>query len=100
MTFSPDFIERLKNHLPLSAVIGRRVPLQRRGKESHGLCPFHKENVPSFAVNDKKGFYHCFCCGAHGDAIGFIQEFERVEYSEAVERLARESGLATKEDIA
>ena len=93
MRFPPEFIERLKNHLPISEVIGRRVPIKRQGREFHGLCPFHKEKSPSFTVNDEKSFFHCFGCGAHGDAIGFIKDFERVEYREAVERLAGEAGL-------
>jgi DNA primase len=93
MHFPPDFIERLKNHLPLSEVIGRRVAIKRDGKEFTGLCPFHKEKVPSFTVSDEKGFFHCFGCGVHGDAIGFIKEFERVDYREAVHRLAGEAGL-------
>jgi DNA primase len=93
MRFPPEFIDRLKNHLPLSEVIGRRVPLKRQGREFSGLCPFHKEKSPSFTVNDEKSFFHCFGCGAHGDAIGFIKDYERVEYREAVERLAAEAGL-------
>lgn len=94
MRFPPEFIERLRNHLPLSEVIGVRVPLRRAGREFQGLCPFHKEKSPSFTVNDEKGFFHCFGCGAHGDSIGFIKDFEGVSYPEAVERLAGEAGLA------
>ncbi len=93
MRFPPEFIERLKHHIPISEVVGRRVTIKRHGHEFHGLCPFHKEKSPSFTVNDEKGFFHCFGCGAHGDAIGFIKDFERVEYREAVERLAGEAGL-------
>jgi DNA primase len=93
MRFPPEFIERLKHHIPISEVIGRRMPIKRHGREFQGLCPFHKEKSPSFTVNDEKGFFHCFGCGAHGDAIGFIKDYERVEYREAVERLAGEAGL-------
>lgn len=93
MRFSPEFIERLKHHLPISEVIGRRIPIKRHGREFQGLCPFHKEKSPSFTVNDEKSFFHCFGCGAHGDAIGFIKDFERVTYPEAVEKLAGEAGL-------
>ena len=93
MRFPPEFLERLKHHIPLSEVVGRRVTIKRHGREFHGLCPFHKEKSPSFTVNDEKGFFHCFGCGAHGDAIGFIKDFERVEYREAVERLAGEAGM-------
>ena len=93
MRFPPEFIDRLRNHLAISEVVGKRVPIKRHGREFHALCPFHKEKSPSFTVNDDKGFFHCFGCGAHGDAIGFIKDFEGVSYPEAVERLAIEAGL-------
>ena len=93
MRFPPEFLDRLRNHLPISEVIGKRVPIRRHGREFQALCPFHKEKSPSFTVNDEKGFFHCFGCAAHGDAIGFIMNFEGVTYPEAVERLAIEAGL-------
>lgn len=93
MRFPPEFIERLRHHAPLSQVIGKRMPVKRHGREFHGLCPFHKEKSPSFTVNDDKGFFHCFGCGAHGDAIGFVKDFEGISYVEAVERLAGELGM-------
>jgi DNA primase len=94
MRFPAEFIERLRNHIPLSEVVGKRVPVKRHGREFHALCPFHKEKSPSFTVNDEKGFFHCFGCAAHGDAIGFIMDYEKISYPEAVERLAIEAGLA------
>ncbi|HEU5048340.1 MAG TPA: DNA primase [Rickettsiales bacterium] len=93
MRFPSEFIERLRHHTPLSQVIGKRMPVKRHGREFHGLCPFHKEKSPSFTVNDEKGFFHCFGCGAHGDAIGFIKDYEGISYIEAVERLAGEVGM-------
>lgn len=93
MRYPNEFIERLRDALPISAVIGRRVTLRKHGREFQALCPFHKEKSPSFTVNDEKGFYHCFGCGAHGDTIGFIREFEGVNYPEAIERLASEAGV-------
>src|SRR3546814_2592633 len=66
MAFSPEFLDELRNRLTLSAVVGRRVKLVKRGREHSGLCPFHNEKTPSFTVSDDKGFYHCFGCGAHG----------------------------------
>src|SRR5262249_20874794 len=66
---------------------------RRSGAEYAGLCPFHNEKTPSFTVNDKKGFYHCFGCGAHGDAMGFVMKTEGLSFPEAVEKLAREVGL-------
>ncbi len=93
MRFPPEFIERLRNHAPISQVIGKRLPIKRHGREFHALCPFHKEKTPSFTINDEKGFFHCFGCAAHGDAIGFIKDYEGISYVEAVERLAGELGL-------
>lgn len=77
----------------MSEVIGRRMPLKKHGREFQGLCPFHNEKTPSFTVNDTKGFYHCFGCGAHGDAIEFLRKFERLSYAESIELLAREAGI-------
>src|SRR5690606_5522251 len=75
------------------AVVRRTVRLVRRGREHTGLCPFHHEKTPSFTVNDDKGFYHCFGCGAHGDVIRFVMETGNLPFREAVERLAQEAGL-------
>jgi DNA primase len=73
--------------------VGRKVKLIRKGREHSGLCPFHNEKTPSFTVNDEKGFYHCFGCGAHGDVVGFAMRSQSLSFPEAVERLASEAGL-------
>ncbi len=93
MRFPPQFIDQLRNRLVLSEVINRRTRLQRKGREFTGLCPFHTEKTPSFTVNDTKGFYHCFGCGAHGDVIKFSMETEGWSYPEAIERLAESVGM-------
>lgn len=93
MRIPPEFIERLRDQIPLSVVVGKRIALRRHGREFQAVCPFHKEKSPSFTVNDDKGFFHCFGCGAHGDAIGFIRDYEGISYIEAVERLAAEAGV-------
>ncbi|HMB76480.1 MAG TPA: DNA primase, partial [Kiloniellaceae bacterium] len=93
MAFPPEFLDELRQRIALSSLIGRRVKLTRRGREHSGLCPFHKEKTPSFTVSDDKGFYHCFGCGEHGDAIGFVMASEGLSFPEAVERLAGEAGL-------
>jgi len=93
MSFTPQFLDELRQRLSLVAVIARRVKLTRRGRESTGLCPFHNEKTPSFTVSDEKGFFHCFGCGAHGDVIGFVMRSEGLSFPETVERLAREAGL-------
>jgi len=97
MGFTPDFLDEIRNRIPASEVVGRRVKLNRKGRESTGLCPFHNEKTPSFTVNDDKGFYHCFGCGAHGDVIKFIIETEGLTFPETVERLAGQAGLAMPE---
>ena len=94
MTFPPQFLDEIRARVPLEGVIAKRVRLVRRGRESVGLCPFHKEKTPSFTVNEEKGFFHCFGCGAHGDVIGFLMRDEGLSFPEAVERLAGDAGLA------
>jgi DNA primase len=94
MAFPPGFLDELRARLSLSDIVGRKVALKRRsGAEHAGLCPFHNEKSPSFTVNEKKGFFHCFGCGEHGDAVGFTMKTEGLSFPEAVEKLAREVGL-------
>ncbi|HUK07382.1 MAG TPA: DNA primase [Stellaceae bacterium] len=102
MAFPPEFLEELRHRLSLANVVSRRVKLQRRGREFVGLCPFHKEKTPSFAVVEDKHFFHCFGCGAHGDVISFTMQSGNLSFPEAIESLAREAGLevpkATREE--
>src|SRR5256885_16090669 len=93
MSFTPQFLDELRQRISLVSVISRKVRLVRRGREQTGLCPFHNEKTPSFTVSDEKGFFHCFGCGAHGDVIGFAMRNEGLSFPDAVERLAREAGL-------
>jgi DNA primase len=93
LAFPPRFLDEIRARLSCSEVIGRRVRLVRKGREHSGLCPFHNEKTPSFTVNDDKGFFHCFGCGAHGDVIGFAIRIDNLTFPEAVERLAGEAGL-------
>ncbi len=93
MTIPPAFLDEIRARVPLAELIGRRVKLKKRGREYEGLCPFHSEKTPSFTVSEAKGFYHCFGCGAHGDAIGFVMRSEGLSFPEAVEKLAGEAGL-------
>jgi DNA primase len=94
MAFPPGFLDELRSRIALGALVGRRVKLTRRGREQVGLCPFHHEKTPSFYVVEDKAFFHCFGCGAHGDAIGFAMRADNLDFIEAVEKLAREAGLA------
>jgi DNA primase len=80
-------IEEARRKHSLASMISRRVQLRRAGRGWSGLCPFHEEKTPSFAVYDDKGFYHCFGCGAHGDAIRWVREIEGCGFRDAVQRL-------------
>jgi len=94
MAFPPGFLDELRGRVSLPGLVGRRVKLERRGREFAGLCPFHNEKTPSFYVVEDKNFFHCFGCGAHGDAIGFVMRADNLDFLEAVEKLAAEAGLA------
>ncbi len=85
-----DFLDQLQSRVVLSQVIGARLTLKKKGRIWLGLCPFHN---PSFNVNDAQNSYHCFGCGAHGDAISFLRETEKLDFIEAVERLAQMVGM-------
>jgi DNA primase len=88
-----QFIDDLVSRVDIVEVIDARVPLKKAGREYHACCPFHSEKTPSFTVSPAKQFYHCFGCGAHGTALGFLMEYEHLEFVEAVEELAKMQGL-------
>ncbi len=87
------FIDELLARVDIVSVIDARVPLKKAGHEYKACCPFHNEKTPSFYVSPSKQFYHCFGCGAHGTAVGFLMEYERLEFPDAIEDLARDLGL-------
>ncbi|MDW6001823.1 DNA primase [Vibrio mangrovi] len=88
-----NFINDLLARLDVVDVIDARVKLKKKGKNYTACCPFHNEKTPSFSVSQDKQFYHCFGCGAHGNAIDFMMEYERLEFVEAIEELASLLGL-------
>jgi DNA primase len=88
-----DFIDDLIARADIVEVVGRRVQLKKAGREFKACCPFHDEKTPSFTVSPGKGFYHCFGCGAHGTAIGFLMEFDHMSFVEAIESLAGSMGV-------
>ena len=87
------FIDELLARVDIVDVIQERVPLKRAGRDWSARCPFHDERSPSFTVSPAKQFYHCFGCGAHGSAIGFLMNYDRLEFPDAVEELASRAGL-------
>jgi len=90
----PDsFIDELLTRVDIVDVIERRVPLKKAGREWTACCPFHNERSPSFYVSPQKQFFHCFGCGAHGSAIKFIMDYDRLEFPDAIEELAQSAGL-------
>jgi DNA primase len=93
MSLSPQFLDELRARTLLSSVIGRQVKLSRAGREWKACCPFHNEKTPSFTINDEKGFYHCFGCGAHGDAIRFLTDARGLPFMDAVKELADAAGM-------
>ncbi len=95
----PDaFIDDLLARTDIVEVIGTRVPLKRQGREYSARCPFHDERSPSFTVSPIKQFYHCFGCGAHGTAISFLMNYDRLEFLDAVDELAKRVGMEVPRD--
>jgi DNA primase len=89
-----QFIDGLLSRLDIVEIIEERVPLKQRGKEHVACCPFHSEKTPSFSVSREKQFYHCFGCGAHGNAIGFLMNYVHLSFIEAVQELAGRAGMS------
>ena len=89
-----SFISDLLNRVDIVDVVGKHVKLKKAGANYQGLCPFHQEKSPSFSVSPTKQFYHCFGCGAHGSAIGFMMEYSGQSYVDAIEDLAHSVGLS------
>ena len=96
----PEFIDNLLSRVDVVDIVNQRVPLRRAGSEYKACCPFHDEKTPSFTVSPSKQFYHCFGCGAHGTALGFLMEYDRLSFPEAVEELATSVGLEMPDTIA
>ncbi|WP_422060360.1 DNA primase [Sphingopyxis sp.] len=93
MTLTPQWLDELRARITLSTLIGRTVKVTRAGREYKACCPFHNEKTPSFTINDEKGFYHCFGCSAHGDAIRWMTDQRGLSFMDAVKELAAEAGM-------
>ncbi|MCL2749036.1 MAG: DNA primase [Alphaproteobacteria bacterium] len=92
-----NFNDELRARLSIVDVVGRRVPLSKRGQNYWGCCPFHNEKTASFSVSEQKGFYHCFGCGEHGDIISFVMKSQNMQYIDAIKELAQLAGLKVPE---
>jgi DNA primase len=91
-------VARVREATNIVAVVSEHLALKRVGRRYQGLCPFHSEKTPSFSVNPELGLYHCFGCGAGGDAIRFVREIEHLDFATAVERLATKAGITLRYD--
>ncbi|MCA3229218.1 MAG: DNA primase, partial [Burkholderiales bacterium] len=92
------FIQDLLARVDIVEVVGRYVQLKRGGQNFLGLCPFHGEKSPSFTVSPAKQFFHCFGCGAHGSAIGFLMDHRGLSYVDAIKELAQQVGMTVPEE--
>ena len=103
MKFPKEYLEEIKQRIKVSDIVGASVQLKRRGREFIGLSPFSKEKSPSFTINDEKGFYHCFSSGEHGNIFDFLVKVEKLNFGDAVRKLAAKAGMPafkfTKENI-
>ncbi|WP_265562863.1 DNA primase [Sphingomicrobium arenosum] len=93
MSLPASFLDELRARIRVSEVVGNDVRLQKAGKEYKACCPFHDEKTPSFYINDQKGFYHCFGCSAHGDAISYLVDGRGMGFMDAVKELASKAGM-------
>lgn len=93
----PEFIDELLARADIVEIVDSRVPLKKAGREYKGCCPFHDEKTASFTVSPGKQFYHCFGCGAHGTAIGFLMEYDHLGFREAIEELASRYSMTIPE---
>jgi DNA primase len=95
--FPQSFLDDLKAQTNIVSLIGDVVPLKKAGATWKGLCPFHQERTPSFNVNGEKGFFKCFGCGAGGDAVKFVELYQKVSFPEAIRYLAQRAGMPVPE---
>lgn len=93
MSLTPQWLDELRARTTLSALIGRSIKVTKAGREFKACCPFHNEKTPSFTINDEKGFYHCFGCSAHGDAIRWMTDQRGLSFMDAVKELADAAGM-------
>src|SRR4051812_49904183 len=94
---SQDFVQELLTRADIVELVQRRLTLKKMGTNYGACCPFHNEKSPSFSVSPTKQFYHCFGCGAHGNAIGFLMEYSGLAYPEAIRQLAEQYGVEVPE---
>src|SRR3569623_1530409 len=93
MTLTPQWLDELRARTSLSPLIGKTTKVLKAGREYKACCPFHNEKTPSFTINDEKGFYHCFGCGAHGDAIRWMTDQRGLPFIDAVKELVQAAGM-------
>jgi DNA primase len=97
--FTKDTIDRVREAVDMVQLVGQKTDLRRVGTRWTGLCPFHDERTPSFSVNPEDKLYYCFGCGEGGDAFKFVQQTEALDFQEAVELLAEQSGVRVEREV-
>ena len=95
-----SFIDELIARADIVEIVGSRVALKKAGREFKACCPFHDEKTPSFWVSPDKQFYHCFGCGAHGTVVGFLMQYEKLGFLDAIADLAQRAGLELPREAA
>src|SRR3990170_6513968 len=100
MALPNDFAQHVKTVADIARIVGESVRLKKSGNNWIGLCPFHQEKTPSFHVHATRQFYYCFGCGAKGDVFRYVMETERVDFPEAVRRVAQRSGIPLPRETA
>ena len=93
------FLDEIVARSDIVEIIGARVALKKSGREYKACCPFHNEKTPSFWVSPDKQFYHCFGCGAHGTVVGFLMQYEKLGFLDAVADLAQRAGLTLPREV-
>jgi DNA primase catalytic core len=94
VSLSTAFLDEIRSRTTLSTLIGKSIKVDKAGREHKACCPFHNEQTPSFTINDEKEFYHCFGCGAHGDAFRWLTDHGGMDFIDAVKQLAADAGMA------
>ncbi len=97
--YTKESLDLLRQRIDLQEVIGAQVPLKKAGSAYKALCPFHEEKTPSFVINKGDTHYHCFGCGAHGDAIAFLMNYQKLGFTEAIESLAERFGVVLERQV-
>ena len=94
-----DDVDLIKQKIDIGDLIGSYIPVKRAGRNLKALCPFHNEKTPSFVISPERQIWHCFSCGKGGDIFTFIEEYERLDFSESLKLLAEKAGIKLRKNV-